>query len=458
MKFDQFGRYQIIKIIGEGGMATVYSAYDPEFDRKVAVKVLPKKLTEDPQFIERFNREARTIARLEHPSIVPVYDYGQQDGQPYLVMRYMAGGTLREYLKRQGPLSVQKAADLFSRLAPALDKAHNLGIIHRDLKPANILFDEDGNPFLSDFGIVKLTHADITLTGTQAIVGTPAYMSPEQARSKKELDGRSDIYSMAVIVFEMLTGEQPYKADTPMGLAVAHINEPIPKLSTLRGDLPPMAQDFIERGMAKKRWNRFANAKEFCAAMYELAQNTILGDAETIDALVTGKLIKERAKRLPKEIWTITIIACLLLVIVILVYKLAYVPEDIAHQVTAVNSPPVVYSGTSESVMIISPSPKILATTSPSSTTYKTNTPTIIPTESPISIKQSVTIQAPEINSQVTPVDFVHEYYETINQKQYEQAWGMLTQYFRDTHNNTGYNPYLEWWSKVDQVNIVSAQ
>jgi len=184
MQFDHFGRYQIKKRIGEGGMATVYSAYDPEFDRKVAIKVMPKELMKDPQFVERFNREARTVARLEHSSIVAVYDYGQQDGQPYLVMRYMAGGNLKEYLIQHGPFSVQQAAALLSSLAPALDKSHAEGIVHRDVKPANILFDEDGNPYLSDFGIVKLSQADITLTGTHDTIGTPAYMSPEQARTQ----------------------------------------------------------------------------------------------------------------------------------------------------------------------------------------------------------------------------------------------------------------------------------
>jgi len=293
MKSEQFGRYQIIKEIGAGGMATVYSAYDPQFDRKVAIKVLPKELTKDPQFIERFNREAQTIARLEHPSIVPVYDYGEQDGQPYLVMRHMTGGTLREYLKRHGPLSIQQAAELLSRLAPALDKAHAVGIIHRDIKPANILFDEDQNPYLSDFGIVKLAYSDTTLTGTADTIGTPAYMSPEQARTQKDLDGRSDVYSLAVILFEMLTGEQPYKADTPVGMVVAHIQDPIPHIVEKRGDLPATTQRVIDKGLAKERDDRFATSRELVDALRLLATKIEEGGLETIDGIIT-ELVEEK--------------------------------------------------------------------------------------------------------------------------------------------------------------------
>ncbi len=294
MKFKNFGRYQIIKMIGEGGMATVYSAYDPQFDRKVAIKVLSKELMKDPLFIERFNREAQTIARLEHPSIVPVYDYGEQNGQPYLVMRLMTGGTLREYLKRNGPLSIQQATDLLARLAPALDKAHAVGIIHRDIKPANILFDADENPYLSDFGIVKLAFSDKTLTGTADTIGTPAYMSPEQARTQKDLDGRSDVYSLAVILFEMLTGEQPYKADTPVGMVVAHIQDPIPHIVEKRGDLPTFAQRVIDKGLAKERENRFGSSRELVDALRLLATKIEEGGAGTIDAVITEMVEENR--------------------------------------------------------------------------------------------------------------------------------------------------------------------
>ncbi len=202
MSFDRIGRYEIKAELGRGGMATVFHAYDPRFKRDVAVKVLPREFLHDLTFRERFEREAQTIAALEHQAIVPVYDFGEEEGQPYLVMRYMPGGSLADRLA-QGALSIQGVAQILTRLAPALDKAHSQGIIHRDLKPANILFDDEDNPYLSDFGIAKLVEATAALTGS-AIIGTPAYMSPEMAKGE-EVDGRSDVYGMAVLLFEMLT-------------------------------------------------------------------------------------------------------------------------------------------------------------------------------------------------------------------------------------------------------------
>ena len=220
MEPEKIGRYEIKAELGRGGMATVYQAYDPRFEREVAIKVLPREMLHDPQFRTRFEREAKTIAMLEHPSIVPVYDFGEEDGQPYFVMRYMTGGSLSDRLKR-GPVPVAEAASLFQRLAPALDEAHIKGIVHRDLKPGNILFDQYGDPYISDFGIAKLAQSQTNVTGS-AIVGTPAYMSPEQAQGET-IDGRSDIYGMGVILFEMLSGRQPYQGDTPMSVVVKHI-------------------------------------------------------------------------------------------------------------------------------------------------------------------------------------------------------------------------------------------
>ena len=175
MAEQQIGRYQIIRFLGEGGMARVYLAHDPEFGRDVAVKVLPVQLAGDEQFLERFRREARTIAALEHPAIVPVYDFGQDAGRPFLVMRYMPGGSLDERLAGSQKMSLAQTAALFDRLAPALDEVHQRGIVHRDIKPGNILFDNNNQPYLSDFGIVKLgAGAGTTLTALGGTVGTPA--------------------------------------------------------------------------------------------------------------------------------------------------------------------------------------------------------------------------------------------------------------------------------------------
>jgi len=174
-------------------MATVFHASDPNFGRDVAIKILPKTFLHDPQFRVRFEREAKTIAALEHSAIVPVYDFGEDDGQPFIVMRLMSGGSLADKLEN-GSLSLEDSVKITTQLAPGLDAAHQSGIIHRDMKPGNILFDQYDNAYLSDFGIARLKEGDSTLTGT-SILGTPAYMSPEQIQGGKDLDNRSDLYA-----------------------------------------------------------------------------------------------------------------------------------------------------------------------------------------------------------------------------------------------------------------------
>ena len=279
MELQKFGRYEIRGEIGRGGMATVYHAYDPRFEREVALKVLPREMLHDPQFRTRFEREAKTVAMLEHPAIVPVYDFGEEDGQPYFVMRYMTGGSLSDRMKN-GPMSIQEVARLFDRLAPALDEAHARGIIHRDLKPGNILFDQYGEPYVSDFGIAKIAAGESSFTGS-AILGTPAYMSPEQAQGEG-IDGRSDIYGLGVIIFELLTGQQPYHGDTPMSVVVKHITDPVPHILDVKPELPPAIEAVIEKAMAKDREDRFPTVKALAEALDAVArgENPILQSTE----------------------------------------------------------------------------------------------------------------------------------------------------------------------------------
>ena len=273
MSVERIGRYEIERELGRGGMAVVYLARDPAMKRQVAVKVLPRQFTHDPQFRTRFQREAEIIAALEHPHIVPIYDFGEHEDQPFIVMRYMPGGSLADRLK-QGSLSVAEAGRIIAGLASALDEAHSKGVIHRDLKPGNILFDHHNEPFISDFGIAKLSEATAALTGT-GIIGTPAYMSPEQARGDKHIDGRSDIYALGSILFEMLTGKQPYEADTPMGLAIKHITEPVPHILEARPDLPPACEMVITQVMAKSPSERFPTASALAAELSALV--TLVG-------------------------------------------------------------------------------------------------------------------------------------------------------------------------------------
>ncbi len=264
MDEKRIGRYEIKKEIGRGGMATVYLAQDPRFRRDVAIKVLPRQFTHDPQFRIRFEQEAQMIAALDHSAIVPVYDYGEEDSQPYLVMRYMPGGSLADRLK-DGPLPLLEVVKIMTRVAQALDRAHSIGIIHRDLKPGNILFDQYGDAFLADFGIAKMAEATAALTGS-GIIGTPAYMSPEQVRGEK-VNGRSDIYTLGVILFEMLTGHQPYQADTPIGMAFKHVHDPVPRLLDEKADLPPTLETAIRRAMAKQSTERFPTASDLAASV-----------------------------------------------------------------------------------------------------------------------------------------------------------------------------------------------
>jgi serine/threonine-protein kinase len=259
MQPEKIGIYEVKAELGRGGMATVYRAYDSRFEREVAVKVLPQELLHaDPQFRLRFEREAKIVAQLEHSAIVPVYDVGESDGQPYFVMRYMNGGSLSERIKA-GVFSIEEAIQILGAIAPALDEAHSKGIVHRDIKPSNILFDKRGNPYISDFGIAKLSQAQSGNVTGSAIIGTPAYMAPEQAQGT-DVDGRADIYALGIILFEMLTGKQPYEADTPMAVAIKHITDPVPQIRKSNPKLPEGMEAIIQKAMAKNKENRFSSA------------------------------------------------------------------------------------------------------------------------------------------------------------------------------------------------------
>jgi len=263
---QMLGSYRIINQIGQGGMATVYKAYQPSMDRHVAVKVLPSQLAESKEFVARFQQEARTIARLEHPHILPVFDYGESDGTAYFVMRYLEAGTLKDRMVAGRPLPLDEIDRIFTQLTDALSYAHSHGVIHRDLKPANALVDSDGNLFLTDFGIAKLLEsASPRLTQTDAIMGTPAYISPEQAQAQT-VDQRSDIYSLGIILYEMVTGRVPFTADTPLAIILKHISDPMPLPSLLKPDIPASIERVILKALAKEPQDRFATAAEFLSA------------------------------------------------------------------------------------------------------------------------------------------------------------------------------------------------
>ncbi len=259
MAKEHIGRYEILKQLGKGGMATVFLARDPLIRRDVAVKVLSAHLMEDPAFYGRFQHEAEMIANLEHPAIVPIYDFGHQGDQSYIVMRNMSGGTLEDYIK-DGAMKLQRIAPIIDRVASALDEAHRKGIVHRDIKPANILFNSKEDAFLSDFGIAKSSEAPSGLTADNTLVGTVEYMSPEQIQGTKEVDGRTDVYSLGIVLFLMLTGSLPYERETMVSTIMAHLTEPVPSVQEQLPQSRLPWDDILNKALAKDPADRYQSA------------------------------------------------------------------------------------------------------------------------------------------------------------------------------------------------------
>jgi formylglycine-generating enzyme required for sulfatase activity/serine/threonine protein kinase len=318
------GQYQIIEQIGKGGMATVYKAYQPNLDRYVAVKVLAPDLVEAEELTVRFEREARAIARLRHRNILTVFDYGCQEGLFYLAMEYVSRGTLRDRLG--WPQNLAYAASIISQVGDALAHAHRQGMIHRDVKPANILMVEDDWPLLSDFGLAKLVEDSLQLTASGAGVGTPQYMSPEQAQGLV-VDRRSDIYSLGVMLYEAVTGRPPFGTDSPVALILRHISDPVPPPRTLRSDLPEEMERTILKALAKSPDDRYQRMEEFLADLREAYPFPVGGVAHrgSASALRRSPAIPAPSRRpiLPRRRafpWARLVIGVLLLLTVTLTF------------------------------------------------------------------------------------------------------------------------------------------
>ena len=273
------GRYKIIESLGVGGMATVYKAFDERLERYVALKAIRTDVFGAgllPEILARFEREAKALARLTHPHIVKVYDYGEHEGMPYLVMEYLPGGTLRKYAGQM--ISYTHAAHLLSPIARALAYAHRQNVVHRDVKPTNILISESGQPMLTDFGIAKLLDVGQSagLTASGVGIGTPEYMAPEQGMGGA-IDYRADQYALGVVFYELLTGRRPYIADTPMGVMVKHITEPLTQPRQFVPNLPPEVEAVIFKCMAKKPDDRFNDLDLFAGALEAIASGNLSG-------------------------------------------------------------------------------------------------------------------------------------------------------------------------------------
>lgn len=263
---ETVGPYRIIEQLGSGGMATVFKAYHPALDRYVAIKILHPVFKADPQFFERFKREARIVANLEHANIIPVYDFNEHQGEPYLVMRYVEGDTLKAHMQGR-PMAPPQILGLMRPVCQALAYAHRQGVLHRDIKPSNVMISKDGSVFLSDFGLARMVQVGESTLSQDMMVGTPQYISPEQAQGISNLDGRTDIYSLGVVLFEMLTGRVPFNADTPFATVHDHIYSPLPLPSAINPNINPAAERLLLKALAKEPDDRFATADELLEAL-----------------------------------------------------------------------------------------------------------------------------------------------------------------------------------------------
>jgi serine/threonine protein kinase len=269
------GPYKISSLLGKGSMAMVYKAYQPSLERYVALKVLPAELQKEPGFSYRFRREARTAAKLEHPHILAVYDFGQEHGLSYIAMRYVEAGTLQDLIGET--LDLWHVADLVGQIADALDYAHEHGIVHRDVKPTNVLLYRDNYVLLADFGLAKALDGTQQITATGVVLGTPAYMSPEQARGE-HVDQRSDVYSLGVILFELLTGQLPFEADTPLDMLMRLVSDPVPFPREINPSIPVPLEMVLMKALAKLPEERYQSAGELAQAFRDAIR-----DAKTIE-------------------------------------------------------------------------------------------------------------------------------------------------------------------------------
>ncbi|MFP3853804.1 MAG: protein kinase domain-containing protein [Anaerolineales bacterium] len=274
---ENVGPYRIVDQLGQGGMASVYQAYHAALDRYVALKVLHPAFLEEPNFLARFQREARVVAKLEHPNIVPVYDFAEHQGQPYLVMKYIQGPTLKAVLARK-PLNPSENLEIMEAVGRGLSYAHKQGVLHRDIKPSNVLLAEDGGIYLADFGLARIAQAGQSTLSSDMLLGTPQYISPEQARGEQDLDEGTDIYSLGVVLYEMTVGRVPFNADTPFSIIHDHIYTPLPMPRAVNPDVPERVERVLLKALAKGRTDRFGSVKDLIKAY----RGAVVDKADTV--------------------------------------------------------------------------------------------------------------------------------------------------------------------------------
>jgi len=283
---ENVGPYRLIEKLGKGGMATVFKAYHPSLDRYVAIKALHPAFMEHPGFIDRFEREAKVVAKLDHPNIVPIYDFSEHEDRPYLVLKYVRGETLKARLEKS-KLTYKESRHIFRVISSALAYAHQEGVLHRDVKPSNVLLEKGGQIYLADFGLARMTETSQTTLSGQMMMGTPHYISPEQAKGLGGLDSGTDIYSLGVMMYELLVGEVPYQADTPFSVIHDHIYSPLPLPREMNPDLNEDIQRAILKSLAKKREDRYEKISDMMDMFLKAFDTLIIehpsdGDAPTL--------------------------------------------------------------------------------------------------------------------------------------------------------------------------------
>ncbi len=287
---QQLGPYTVIAQMGSGGMATVYRAHHPRLDRDVAIKMLHEAFQEDQNFIARFEREAQIVARLDHQHIVPVFDFDEYNGRPYLVMKYIEGRTLKAVLDSQS-LTLEQILALMPPIADALDYAHAQGVLHRDIKPSNIIIDKDGVPYLTDFGLARMAQLGESTLSQDVLLGTPHYISPEQAMGNRDLDARTDLYSLGIVLYELIVGRVPFAADTPYAVIHDHIYRELPKPSEIDPEITPEIDAVLEKALAKHPADRYATATEMIDAFRQAVEHSHLQDLNPDRASVASELL-----------------------------------------------------------------------------------------------------------------------------------------------------------------------
>jgi len=406
---ETIGRYEVKGELGRGGMAIVYRAIDPNIGREVAIKVLPREFMQEADFLSRFQREVKTVGQLSHAAIVPIYDAAEDKGQPYLVMRLMKGGSLLDRVRR-GPLPLNEVVAIFNRLGGALDEAHSKGVIHRDLKPGNILLDELGQPYLSDFGIVKLTEA--TSMTSRGAIGTPAYMSPEHFHGK--VNSRSDVYAMGVILFQLLTGRLPFQAQTPPEYMRAHFMDSPPLLHNINQNLPSELEPILQRALAKSAEERYATVGEMAKELSKVASLLFEDKPTIINTLppaisqaasqsistAENQLMMRSPQNIPWGWLGVGVVVLLLFIIGLFVswQKLFVVEQVVTATVgfvptlTLPNLPPDSKGGTGQAQSI-----------APTETPIPlTNTP-ILPTNTPVNLTTALAAPPPQVEPKLLP-------------------------------------------------------